>query len=241
MYYVYLHRDNKTKQPFYVGMSYVSDSGNRFKRAYTLFKKERSLEWWEKFINCDEGISIEILNIVDSREEALLLEESFIKNIGKIIDNSGCLVNIKTSEKDGVIKPTKVLQYDLGGTYLGTWESVNEASHSTGISQAAIYQCLEKLPSKYSAGGYMWQWHTGEFKEKILSYKNKNTDKKRPVFVYATNGNFIGLYDSVNETSKGLSIDSSTIFKCLKGERKQAKGMIFSESRLSVNDKTIYE
>lgn len=50
----------------------------------------------------------------------------------------------------------KVLQYDLDGHFIHTWESLTEASRVLNISKSAISQCCTGQ-HRY-AGGYVWKY-----------------------------------------------------------------------------------
>ena len=84
-YYVYIHFDNDTGIPFYVGR------GKR-KRAYS--KKNRSSVWDEIVNSLDNGYSVEIVKDHLTEDESCDYEVELMQKYGKLSDGTGTLVNI---------------------------------------------------------------------------------------------------------------------------------------------------
>ncbi|MGM9534030.1 MAG: NUMOD1 domain-containing DNA-binding protein [Intestinibacter sp.] len=53
-------------------------------------------------------------------------------------------------------------------------------------------------------------------------YNPKNN--KKSVVIHSIDGKFIGEFDSVNKACKTLNLDSSTVYKILRGSAKSTKG-----------------
>ena len=84
-HYVYIHKDKKTGEPFYVGKG----TG---KRAYTTDK--RSYYWQKKVEEFNNEYDIEILEDKLSETEAYELEAELIKKYGREMYEGGGLVNM---------------------------------------------------------------------------------------------------------------------------------------------------
>lgn len=224
-YYIYWHRDNKTGNVFYVGMADKKCYEHPYHRAFTFRKKERNNKWYEKFIKCTKGVSVEIIEEHTSEAKCKEREIYFIAHFRNILPKNDSLTNIAEGGDYRRAPGRKVLQYSIGGEFIKEHKDINEAKSVTTVSLKALYQSLSTNNS--TCGGYMWKWKEGDkIKPKILPFKNKRIDKQRMVLVYK-NGILINTFNSVNEASKKLNADTSSIFKCLKGERKQCKGYTF--------------
>ena len=57
------------------------------------------------------------------------------------------------------IKPKRVYQFDMNGDYIDEYESVNEASRRTGISNGSISECACMGRLKH-AGGFIWRYES---------------------------------------------------------------------------------
>lgn len=53
----------------------------------------------------------------------------------------------------------KIDQYDLEGKYIKTWDGINIASDTLGLSRSHITDCCKGRLVK--TGGYMWEYHRG--------------------------------------------------------------------------------
>lgn len=84
-FYVYLHKDKKTKTPFYVGKG----TGNR---AYDT--DGRNCDWHQKVKELNEEYNIKIVKDNLSESEAWELEAELIKKYGRKWTNEGPLVNL---------------------------------------------------------------------------------------------------------------------------------------------------
>jgi len=83
-FYVYVHKDKSNDVPFYVGKG-------RGKRAYSESRRTRA--WSEKVAGLQNGYEVGIVAEDLSEEEAFDLEGDLIGKYGRLINNTGPLVN----------------------------------------------------------------------------------------------------------------------------------------------------
>ena len=83
MYYVYLHIKEDTGQPFYVGKGH----GNR------CIQQDHRNQYWKNIVN-KHGFDVIFLEKNLDESVAFELEKYWIERIGRIINNTGPLVNI---------------------------------------------------------------------------------------------------------------------------------------------------
>lgn len=84
---VYAHYYKNEDKPFYIGQG-------RIARAFDVTFANRNSGWNNKVNGNVNNVTIKILNHCSNSEECLKLEAKYISKYGKLIDNTGCLVNI---------------------------------------------------------------------------------------------------------------------------------------------------
>ena len=120
--------------------------------------------------------------------------------------------------KHGICKP--ILQYDLNGNYLKTFESIKEAAESCNTTPTAIVQAAKKRNRQ--AGGYVWRYFKCEqipFDELPIRY-----EKCRSVSQYDLQGNYIKTFKSIKEAAKSVGVTPEAIVCAAKGRTKQSGG-----------------
>lgn len=114
-----------------------------------------------------------------------------------------------------------VKQYDLDGKFIQRYDSIKEASKSTGIISSGINNCC--LGLSLSSGGFVWKYDDGNYND-IEVYKNP---LHKEVNCFSLNGNFIRSYKSIAEAAQNLGINGSSISMCCKGKLKTTGKLIF--------------
>jgi hypothetical protein len=239
-YYVYIHINLDNDAVFYVGIGQTSTYKLPYARAFNLKTKERNYSWGDIFYRIKTGISIRILEDNLSLEECKDREKYWISFYGRLSKGEGTLTNIAEGGDDNK-PPTEVLQYSLDGVFIKKWKSVPEISSTLGLHPTALYSVLEKQVSTRSSGGFLWSYfkENSRFYEKVLPLSTGTTKLQRKVYQFDAKGNFIAEYTSVTQAAKENGIDTSSLFKCIKKQRKMAKGFYWScvkeENNYSLN------
>lgn len=113
-----------------------------------------------------------------------------------------------------------VYQYDMTGTFIREWDSMNHASIELGVRVDCISGCASNKYGFKSAGGYLWSFT----KYDTVSYKSKLTKK---CVQYDMNMNLISEYKSHSDASRSTNISRSLITMACNGNRKTAGGYIW--------------
>jgi len=118
-------------------------------------------------------------------------------------------------------KKRAVNQYDKQGHYLRTFESVSEAKRITGIS--TIFHTLRKDNPRTLAGGYQWQYDTGNHEDIPPAHVNG-----RPVIqIDRVSGQVIQEFPSLAEAARAIGRSRQNIFMNCQGNMKKAGGFIW--------------
>ncbi len=120
------------------------------------------------------------------------------------------------SDRGGGFKKT-IYQYNLTGKLESTFQSLEEASKSSSISEESISHAC--IGDRKTSNGFYWTYtSTFDLKEDI---------RKKKVIQYDFEGKKLNVFDSIIEASKETEIDKSSIAKCCRGERKKAGNFIW--------------
>lgn len=115
------------------------------------------------------------------------------------------------SDNGGGIKKT-IYRYDLDGNLLDTFDCLNKASEVVNTHKKVISRvCLSKIKR---FNNYYWSY---DYVEKFIP---KTDSRKKKVFQFSRDGEFINEFDSVSEASKLTGYNKSSIAKVCRGERK---------------------
>lgn len=180
-----------------------------------------------------------------SFEESNMIEIKIIKHFGRIDKGTGILSNMtdggegfknvtfteetrkKMSEaKIGKLKGKNngnskiVEQYDLNGNFIRAYDSLTEAAEINNLCLKNISHCC-RGESK-SAYGYVWKYNGTAYKPII---KAKRLDKRKIVYQYDLEGNFIKEWESMQDAEKNTKIRHVGCV-CL-GKLKQSGGFMW--------------
>lgn len=120
------------------------------------------------------------------------------------------------SDRGGGIKKN-IYQYDLEtGVILSTFFTLLEAANNVGVDKKTISKaCLGEIKN---CAGYYWSY------DLLNNYQPEEDARKKKVFQFYLNGEFIRSYKSVSEAASLTGINSSSISKCCRGEYKYSGG-----------------
>ena len=126
-------------------------------------------------------------------------------------------------------KWTPVSQYTMEGKLVKTYPSLAEAAKATGISYNNIreYSCGKRRP----CGGYIWRRY--EVKQLPSVEENGSIGKKRSVYQYTMDGEFVAEYDSIRAAARALHVSNQLISATLTGKGKSAGGFLWRYFKVS--------
>lgn len=102
-----------------------------------------------------------------------------------------------------------VLQYDLDGNFIRSYEGNSEAARETGLDQASIGKaCSGKL---YTCGGYLWR---RAYQDRPMPYKRI---RGKSVLQYDLTGKFLRKYDNMKQAGKENNLRCQKISECCYG------------------------
>ena len=159
-----------------------------------------------------ENFTWEQIDTAQDANELALKESYYISKFDSI--NNGY-----NSNKGGGFKKL-IYQYNLTGELESTFQSLEEASKSSSISEASISHAC--VGDRKTSNGFYWTYtSTFDLKEDI---------RKKKVIQYDYEGELVKVFDSISDASKQTEINKSSIAKCCRGERKKAGNFIWKFS-----------
>lgn len=111
------------------------------------------------------------------------------KNTGKIRTNE---------QRSKTSKP--VIQYDLDGKFVSEYFGIREASKQTGINNAHIGDCCNKVKNRKSAGGFLWAFKG----DPIPSFYKESHSRKKVRCIFKDSS--YKQWDSMKEAMKECNI-----------------------------------
>lgn len=120
------------------------------------------------------------------------------------------------SDRGGGFKKL-IYQYNLTGELESTFQSLEEASKSSSISEESISHAC--LGDRKTSNGFYWTYTS--------TFDLKEDYRKKKVIQYDLEGEILNFFDSIAEASKATEINKSSIAKCYRGERNKAGGFIW--------------
>lgn len=116
---------------------------------------------------------------------------------------------------------SRILQYDLNGNYVNTYDSINDVCKylERKHAQQAIKDVL--MNRRKTAYGYVWRYEDNSKKRNVSLISILQLD---------LNGKVIGKYHSVKEASIKSNISVSSINNAISGRRKSAGGYIWKRN-----------
>lgn len=136
----------------------------------------------------------------------------------KYIEQYNSCKNGYNSDKGGGFKKT-IYQYNLDGSLHKSHDDLASAAASIGANRKTISKACWNV--NHTLGGFYWSYSC------TIKFTPQHDDRKKAVFQYDLNDNFVGKYDSVSEAASILKLSKSGISKCCRGERKSSGGYIW--------------
>lgn len=112
-----------------------------------------------------------------------------------------------------------VIQYNLDGMQMATFESASEAARQTGGSQSKITMCCRR--QRQTANDYQWRYYD-DIQDVTKIEKKFITGKK--VAQCDENGNILAIFPSFKEAARAIDGTSSAISRVCSGMNIRHKG-----------------
>lgn len=213
-YYVYVLIDPRNDQPFYVGKG----KDDRVRRHYynwssidksNLYKSRKI----KKLQRMGYEPRYEILFESENENAIFKKEKELIAEWGRVgIDKEGILTNINPGGEGNTGGQRQVKQYNLFGEYIQTFSSCLEAIEFFGKkNSSSIIECCKKKGGRKATLGYFWA-----YAEEELDLDWCFGGKKRPIYQWDLNGNFVDRFVNAYQAANCLQKPKSSkeILRC---------------------------
>jgi predicted GIY-YIG superfamily endonuclease len=215
---VYVHKNQKTEEVFYVGIGVSEQRANRFK------SKQRN-QYWHNYVKHHGEPIVEVIARFEEREQAVKLETELIKKYGRRIDGTGNLVNITLGGDGGAfgVKQSKeVIEKRIGGL-----RGMKHSEQSRANMKAAQNRPEVKAKHDKYKNNPQWREMQRNFKiGKKLSVEQKEkiaNSLKRIVLNTETGIYYNGLKDAANS----VNINLNTLRGMMAGYRPNKTNFIY--------------
>ena len=234
---------NKVNGKIYIGQTKqgfnkrYNGKGDGVQRVYNYYKKCLSQNQYvnQYLFNSINKYGVEsfkinkTLDIAFSKEELDIKEEIYVKIYDSFKNGYNCTLGgdgVKGLE--GSLNPAskKVIQLDLEGNYIKTWDYMNEVGRELGICKVSACS----LGYQKTAGGYIFidenTYMKNDYTFQSPKYKIRNNGVKRVVQISLC-GKYIKTFENQIEASKELNLNNKNISTCCLGNCKSTGGFMF--------------
>ena len=111
-----------------------------------------------------------------------------------------------------------VCQYTLEGVFVATFDSVKDASISTGANASYITQCCKG--KRVSSGGFLWAYKGDPIPTYTKKYY-KQVEQRTP------NGQQVAVHQSLTHAQQATGIELHCISEACRGKSKTAGGFVW--------------
>lgn len=208
---IYVHRKLDTMEPFYIGLGVNN-------RPWSFNK--RSDEW--KNIYNKQGVFVEILETVEDRKLAELIEESYIYRFGRIgIDKNGILVNKSRGGEGASLQKSEIWRKRISESKMGNKfseehrKNLSKAKTGTKLSEETKIKIRD-----YNLGRKMPDWYSEYVRNRQYGSNNSSS-----VQVIDKNTNMI--YGCIKECAIENNINPIKLYKMLSGQNKNTTSLSY--------------
>lgn len=166
----------------------------------------------------------------EARRKMSIAKQNMSEETKKKISEAGkgrkpsqkCIELARERFKGNRFRAKRIIQYDLDGKYIRTWECAMDVEKKMGINHGNIGKCCNN--NAKSAGGYQWKYNKGNKNDinPIEIHKNQRNIKQ-----YDMNRNYLKTWRSLSEITNKYGYASSNIAKCCNGKISSAYGYIW--------------
>ena len=184
MYYVYLHKNSVTNQPFYVGSGVIG-------RVYNFYSRP---DYWKEYVSVNGEPIVEIVASVQTKLESLQIEVETIKKYKRICDG-GILLN----KSVGGIGPTGYNQSNEAKIRIGIAHKNKKLSIETkDKTSKSLKKYFESIESRIKLSIGIKRSALFQEKMKIVNYGKRKIILDTQTGIYYT-----GLEEAAN--SRGMN------------------------------------
>jgi len=143
-----------------------------------------------------------------------------------------------------LLQNKKIIQFDVQGNRLNSFNCLREAAESVGRSTSAIGHCCNG--DVRTTAGYVWKYEsinsdtaknqsgipplTGKFKriiDKNILIAPKKNKLVRKIIQFDIHGNKLNSFNTCREAAKHVGVSRSSITTCCLGKRELSKGYVW--------------
>lgn len=140
----------------------------------------------------------------------------------RFADNDN-LINTTMSAEEILKQTCKVRQYTTEGRLVAMFPNACDAARATGIIRSSISECCLRVPSHFTAGGFVWRFsEDDEFADGDV--KPQVSPKWVRVRQLTMDGEFVAEYPSIAEAGRAFGVKKPDIGKVCRGILPHWKG-----------------
>ncbi|MDE6442762.1 MAG: hypothetical protein K2L12_08445, partial [Clostridia bacterium] len=126
---------------------------------------------------------------------------------------TGCKVCYRKQNRGGSHAGAReIYQYSIEGDFLKKWDCISSASSELKINSSNISMCAKH--TRTNAGGFRWEYYYADKLAPIVKvHKSRKGMWGKSILQLDNFGNIIAEYVSLNEASRKLNIDATSISK----------------------------
>lgn len=219
-YYVYDLIDPRTNETFYVGKG----QGARMYNHVSLVrnnKQDHNVEKCKRISEIlNEGLEVihRIIDWFSTDTEALTAERDRIKQLGRVVDTSGPLLNMKCGDEKPRKTERPINQCDFcTGRVIATYPSTKTAAQQLGIRWvSSLSNAVQGKTPSYA--GYIWHYVGDPVRLPTTL-----------IYQWSTDGTLVHIHKNEGDASRAINCAQAHLHTCIATNR-PCKGYIVSKS-----------
>lgn len=213
-----LIRDIETTYDEYINEGKIKSKNPYSKQVSQYTLKGKIMKTFPSIRVAEKVTGVREAGIVSVLKKRQVCSGGYVWGYGKKKSIDVAAIRKANLEHRNILRGRKVTQYNLKGQCIAYFNTISEASRTTGVNKSDIIAVLKG--TQRSAGGFIWREGFEETKINVQGFLTGEAWRafrlQKGVMQYSNNGKYIRTYESVKAAALEMGITDSYISTAIK-------------------------